>query len=220
MAGDRQELDRAYAVALLRLYLEVERGLRPARTLRPLLTAKAYQRLTTPGVISYVHSATPGTADIGRLIVQRRGRQVWATAPVRDTNDRWGAVVLAFQADRAGRHKITTLERVQARELPPSGSPADPAALVDAAMKGATMDLQAAEVALHTERQRGPDAAVRVERWQRRVDALHQEIDRLRRSQNMLRPEKRIDSLSSGAGTLAYRRSRPLGRDNARGLDR
>ena len=221
MAGDREELDRAYAVALLRLYLEVERGLRPARTLRPLLTAKAYQRLTTPGIITHVHTATPGTADIGRLIVQRRGRQVWATAPVRESNDRWGAVVLAFQADHAGRHKVTTLERVQARELPPSRNPASPATVVRAATIRARGVLQAAELALTAERERGPSGAPGAQGWQRRVDALRQEIEELSRSQHLLgRGEEPINSLSDDAQASAYRRSRRLPRDNALGLDR
>ena len=220
MAIDRDELDRAYAVALLRLYLEVERGLRPARTLRPLLTAKAYQRLTTPGIITPIHAATPGRADIGRLIVQRRGRHVWATAPVREMNDRWGAVVLAFEADRAGRHKITALERVQARELPPSRSPADPAAVLKAATARAVGDLQAAEFALTTERQRGPLAAARARAWEKRVDALHHEINQLRRSQDLLgRGDQRLGTSRGDTRTSPYRRSRRLDRDSSRGLD-
>ena len=219
MNGEASEVDRARVVAVLRLYLEVERGLRPARTLRPILAEQAYSRLSTPGVIRPANAPMPGPLDIGRLIVQRNGRQLWATAPVRETAGAWGAVMLGLHTTAKGRQRVTTLERVHVRELPATDSPPSPTQVIKAAIHGASADLQAANAAWEGQHRRDP-ASTTTRRWHTRAVALRREIDQLRRSLDVLdRIEPDINPPAGREPPADYRSAPQPGTDRDRGLD-
>ena len=110
-----QQLRRvAYSIA--RMFLEIERGLRPPEHIKPVLTQEAYwgfRRRPRPPRPAISGPVLP--TDIRRIHLSRHVRgQVTASMTCREEGDRWGALVLHLLApsEPGETWKADQLERV------------------------------------------------------------------------------------------------------------
>lgn len=121
MAAELTEAQLAQLVRFVaRASLEIERGLRPARQLQPLLH---------PGIVSLWDrrrrspelATGPVTArDIGPAHLSRNSPgHLVASVTVRTAPDRWGAISMELRQVR-GRWLVTSLTRLRARRTPPT----------------------------------------------------------------------------------------------------
>jgi hypothetical protein len=108
---DRQV--RADVYKITRVFLEVERGLRPPDQLEALLTDAEYRRHRKhPRHPSSRTREVVVPADVGQIHLDRHlPGQLTATVPTRETGDRWGALVLHFTRNPTG-WRIDQLERL------------------------------------------------------------------------------------------------------------
>jgi hypothetical protein len=102
---------RAVARWVVRAYLEVERGHRDVRVLRPFLAPHLYFALENadrrPG------SAPVAARDVGGAQFNRLGAgKGYAAVVVREADGRWRAIVLVLRRDDAGTWRVIDLRRV------------------------------------------------------------------------------------------------------------
>lgn len=106
---------RAIARGVVRAYLEVERGHRDVRILRPFLAPHLYfgleQAERRPGV-SPVAARDIGGAQFNRIGAGRG----YAVVVVRDADGRWRAVTLVLQRNEAGSWQVVELRRIHQPE--------------------------------------------------------------------------------------------------------
>jgi hypothetical protein len=109
---DRQV--RADVYRITRVYLEVERGLRPPEQLEKFLTPAEYRRHRSRPQHPAARDREPVLpTDVGRIHLDRHlPGQITATIPTRETGEHWGALVLHFVRNHAGRWRIDQLERL------------------------------------------------------------------------------------------------------------
>ncbi|MBS3942002.1 MAG: hypothetical protein KG028_13675 [Actinobacteria bacterium] len=105
---------RADIYKIAKAYLETERGLRPPEHLERFLTPAEYRRHRKQPVDTRIRTGeTVLPTDVGRIHLDRHlPGQITATITTRETDDRWGALVLHFARDHAGRWGIDQLERL------------------------------------------------------------------------------------------------------------
>lgn len=211
---------RAAIYHLAHTYLEVERGLRDPEHLKPYLTPAEYRRHR----IRPTHPRATATGavlptDIGHIHLDRHlPGQITATMPTRETDQRWGALVLHF-ARHAGQWRIDQLERLtrpgHLREPtvePPEQDPLpqqirqvtqerDLAAAAHRATTSRLADLQAADAT--------PASTVSIRQlaeqqhtWRRHHQQLDDELTRLRET-HQLRQQLGAPDPTHGAGDPA-----------------
>jgi hypothetical protein len=109
---DRQV--RAQIYKIVRVYLEIERGLRPPEQLENYLTPAEYRRhrrRPQPPASRPREAVLP--TDVGRIRLDRHlPGQITATIPTREIGQHWGALVLHLAKSHAGRWRIDQLERL------------------------------------------------------------------------------------------------------------
>ena len=103
---------RAVSRWVVRAYLEVERGYRDVRVLRPFLAPHLYFGLENaerrPG------SAPLAAGDVGGAHFSRLGAgKGYAAVVVRDADARWRAVTLVLRRSDAGAWQVIDLRRIQ-----------------------------------------------------------------------------------------------------------
>ena len=110
-----QQLRRA-AYSIARMFMEIERGLRPPEHIKRLLTKPAYRRFRrVPLPPRPAISGPVLPTDIRGIHVSRHlPGQVTASMTCREQDDRWGAIVLHLRAPRQPGEtwKADQLERV------------------------------------------------------------------------------------------------------------
>lgn len=112
---------RAVARWVVGAYLEVERGHRDVRVLRPFLAPHLYFGLENaerrPG------SAPVAAGDVGGAHFNRLGAgKGYAAVVVRDADGRWRAVTLVLRRDDAGAWQVVDLRRVHSSATSPSSA--------------------------------------------------------------------------------------------------
>jgi hypothetical protein len=109
---DRQV--RAQVYKIVRVYLEIERGLRPPDHLEKYLTPAEYRRhRSRPQHPAARPRETILPTDIGHIRLDRHlPDQITATIPTREIGEHWGALVLHFARNHTGRWRIDQLERL------------------------------------------------------------------------------------------------------------
>ena len=111
---DQQLRRLAYSIA--RMFLEIERGLRPPEHIKPVLTQPAYRRFRrVPRPPRPAISGPVLPTDIRGIHVSRHlSGQVTASMTCRESDDRWGALVLHLRAPSPPGEtwKADQLERV------------------------------------------------------------------------------------------------------------
>jgi hypothetical protein len=192
---------RADVHRITRVYLEVERGLRPPEQLGRFLTDTEYRRhrKTPQHPASRTREAVLPT-DVGRINLDRHlPGQVTAAVPTRETGDRWGALVLHFARDHTGRWQVDQLERLTRPSVvrQPSRPLAEPKDLdvrideveterrvVDAAHHAATTRLRELR---HANGDKGRQREVRQQQqtWKRRRSELDDELTHLRTTREL-----------------------------------
>jgi hypothetical protein len=194
---DRQV--RADVYKITRVYLEIERGLRPPDQLEPFLTPTEYRRhRNTPHHPSSARDAVLPT-DVGRIHLDRHlPGQLTATVPTREAGDRWGALVLHFARNHTG-WRIDQLERLTRPSVArdPNLPPAEPdyldarirnvddeRRLVDAAHHAATTQLRELRVAGGT-KDRQSEVRRQQQTWKRRRSELDHELTHLRTTRGL-----------------------------------
>lgn len=111
---------RAVARWVVRAYLEVERGHRDVRALRPFLAPHLYFALQNverrPG------SAPVAARDVGGARFDRIGASKgYAAVVVREADGRWGAIVLVLRRDDDDAWRVIDLRRVDNSSAVSSG---------------------------------------------------------------------------------------------------
>ncbi|MDP8930631.1 MAG: Rv3235 family protein [Actinomycetota bacterium] len=93
---------RRVAYSIARMFMEIERGLRPPEHIERLLTKPAYLRFRrTPLPRRFPNSGPVLPTDIRGIHVSRHlPGQVTASMTCREQDDRWGAIVLHLRAPR------------------------------------------------------------------------------------------------------------------------
>jgi hypothetical protein len=109
---------RQVVMLVARLYLEVERGLRPRSVLRRFLTGDADAAQHAVGLSRFPRGGPVSPDDLSRLAFCRATeRRVFAALAERQQEGRWGALLLELRADARGVWRVTELTRAQDRNL-------------------------------------------------------------------------------------------------------
>ena len=105
---------RASIYKLVRAYLEVERGLRSYNQLERFVTAAEYRRhRNRPSDPRLRTGRAVLPTDVGRIHLDRHlPGQITATVTTRETDQRWGALVLHIVRQDDGPWRIDQLERL------------------------------------------------------------------------------------------------------------
>jgi hypothetical protein len=192
---------RADVYRITRVYLEIERGLRPPDQLEKFLTDAEYRRhRKTPHHPSSRTREAVLPTDVGRIHLDRHlPGQVTATVPTRETGERWGALVLHFARDHTGRWRIDQLQRLSRPSVvrDPDRRPSEPKDLdvrigeveterrvVEAAHRAATTRLRELR---HANGDKGRQREVRGQQqtWKRRRNELDDELTHLRTTRGL-----------------------------------
>lgn len=114
---------RAVARWVVRAYLEVERGYRDVRMLRPFLAAHLY--FAVENAERRPRSAPVAARDVGGAQFNRLSAgKGYAVVVVRDADGRWRAMMLVWRRDDVGAWRVIDLRRVQGSStVPHSGRP-------------------------------------------------------------------------------------------------
>ena len=109
---------------VVRTYLEIERGHRDVRTLRPVLAPHLYFALQNaerrPG------SPPVASRDVGGAQFNRIGHgKGFAAVVVRDADGLWDAIMLTFRRTEGGAWRVIDIQRVRDVRIPES-APARP----------------------------------------------------------------------------------------------
>jgi hypothetical protein len=196
---DRQV--RADVYKITRVYLEVERGLRPPDQLEKFLTEAEYRRhRKTPHHPASRSREAVLPTDVGRIHLDRHLHgQVTATVPTRESGDRWGALVLHFARDHTGRWRVDQLERLTRRSVvrQPSRPVVEPKDLdvrirdveterrvVDAAHRAATTRLRELRHA-NVDKDQQREVRQQQQTWKRRRSELDDELTHLRTTREL-----------------------------------
>ncbi|MBY5161482.1 Rv3235 family protein [Salsipaludibacter albus] len=104
--------------SLVRLHLEVERGLRPPQHLAPYLTPAAQRQIQLNPRRVFPHGGPVHPRDIGtpQLTRYADGR-IHASLTAREQHDRWSAILLQLTTGRDGQLAVSELQRVPQRPL-------------------------------------------------------------------------------------------------------
>ena len=113
---------RAVAHWVVRAYLEIERGHRDVRVLRPFLAPHLYFGLENAE--RRIGSAPVAARDVGGAHFNRLGAgKGYAAVVIRDLDGRWRAVTLVLRRYGAGAWQVIDLRRVDASSvMSPSGT--------------------------------------------------------------------------------------------------
>lgn len=196
---------RAAVYGIARMYLEVERGLRPPDHLRRILAPSEYRRhRDQPMETRHPRAGPVMPDDIGGMQIERSLRgQVAATVTTREFGDRWGALTIHFKEQPDG-WVVDSLERLHRRGLDVEQRPTrpDPEA-DDKRIRLVTMELRSVASARRaTEVRLGELMASDVEpsssdlasaeqlreqagRWVSREHELYRELDALTRTREL-----------------------------------
>lgn len=114
---------RAVVRWVVRVYLEIERGHRDVRVLRPFLAPHLYFGLEN--VERRLGSTPVAARDVGGAHFNRLGAgRGYAAVVVRDADGCWRAVTLVLRRNDAGAWQVIDLRRVDASSVTsPSGTP-------------------------------------------------------------------------------------------------
>ena len=143
---------RLVGVAVTRLYLEVERGLRNREHLRRFLTPLAYGAQFSDTVSRFPDAGPVQSDDLGAVTYTRTDpSRAMLTVVARQHADRWGAVCVELRPDPRGCWRITELTRAQDRNLAhPTPDPPDTPDDSQRQQRLRAMELQAIRAALTT----------------------------------------------------------------------
>lgn len=117
----RNPTDRHLAMLarhLVRLYVEIERGLRNPRHIEPAMTFHAYMKAVEAHRTTFRRARPVVDKDLGRAVVSRLSpRHAHATVTVRRLDGGWEAVMLDMFANGDGPWLIHDLDRTRPRDL-------------------------------------------------------------------------------------------------------
>ncbi len=109
---------RKVGVAVARIYLEVERGLRNRDHLRRFMTPQAYSAQYADRLSRFPDAGPIRADDIGANSYSRATHdRAMLTLIARESDDKWGAVCIDLQPGPAGHWYVAELTRVQDRNL-------------------------------------------------------------------------------------------------------
>jgi hypothetical protein len=192
---------RASVYRITRLYLEIERGLRPPDQLEAFLTDAEYRRhRKRPHHPSSRTREAVVPTDVGHIHLDRHlPGQLTATVPTRERGDRWSALVLHFTRHHTSGWRIDQLERLTRPHLArdPHGRSDEPQDidvrirdveaerhLVDAAHRAATTRLRELRLTgVDKDRQR--EVRQQQQTWKRRRTELDDELTQLRTTRGL-----------------------------------
>jgi hypothetical protein len=196
---DRQV--RAQVYKLVRVYLEIERGLRPPDHLEKYLTPAEYRRhRSRPQHPTARPRETILPTDIGHIRLDRHlPDQITATVPTREIGEHWGALVLHVARNHTGRWRIDQLERLARPSVArdPERQPEarkdleaqirdieDERRLVDAAHRATTTRLRELRAA-GADSDRIRELRQQQRTWKTRRDELDTELDQTRSTRQL-----------------------------------
>lgn len=224
---------RTAVYRIARVYLEVERGLRPPDHLKRILGRKEYERHRREPMEIRHHGAGPVIPDDVRGIRIDRsvGGHITASVNAREIGDRWGALTVHLKERRDG-WVIDHLDRLHRRGLDAEQKPttvepldlegrtayvAEELRLVSSARRGTKQrldDLIASASSDNATRQLRDQLKV----WTERQTELERELTELRERAEIHRsfgspgvPERSVERGEPGLDRVAERLSRVLG---------
>lgn len=170
---------------LVRLYVEVERGLRRPQDLRRYVTPELWAQLFHGHTERHPEAGLVTSDDVGRIAMSRHGDgAAYIAAAARVTDDQWTALSLELRVQHNGRWKVAQLSRVRQASIPQRLSEPSTARPADLAVRMHTVvsDLVASRKALSATEQRLATTERQIERGDQsaieRRDELNQEADR------------------------------------------
>lgn len=150
---------RKVGVAVARIYLEVERGLRNRDHLRRFMTPQAYSAQFADRLSRFPDAGPVRADDIGATQYRRVTHdRAMLTLIAREGGERWGAVCIDLQPGPARRWYVAELTRVQDRNLTHHHAPMVPGATPKRFRQRLLAERTAIETALAAARSRAAAA--------------------------------------------------------------
>lgn len=222
-----------------RVYLEVERGLRPPEQLQTFLSPSEYRRQRLEPRPERPRLGPVQMRDMGPIHFERHADDhITANLVARRGDDRWGAVVLEMRGTETG-WRVSHLERleraVQPRQEADVDSP-EPAGLIERRIRmtkaerslvGAAMTATARRIEDIGDRRtkRSKQLTTQLDRWADRLSDLDEELETLARRRELLAQAPPLGEQQDASKSLARDPEgllgpRPPDPDSARAWDR